>query len=135
MNQEKTIFQKIIEGEIPSHKIYEDDKCIVILDKFPNTKGQSLVISKEPIDYAFDIDDETYLHMLAIAKKIVKATDKALNPTRTCLVIEGFEVPHAHIKLFPVYDLPLNIGSGPEIDDEEAEKITVDIKNNLNLEE
>jgi len=131
MNEEKTIFGKIIDGEIPCYKIYEDDKCIVILDKFPETKGKTLVITKKPIDYVFDLEDELYEHVLKISKKIVKVLDKTFKPKRTCMVIEGFEIPHAHIKLYPVYEENLVISGGQELKDEEAEKILEEIKSNL----
>jgi histidine triad (HIT) family protein len=131
MNTEKTIFQKIIDSEIPCYKIYEDDICIAILDKFPNTKGQSLIIPKTPIDYAFDLEDEIYNHCFSVAKKIVKAIDKTLEPKRTCLVVEGFDVPHAHIKLFPVYELKLTTESGSELMDNEADKILEEIRAEL----
>jgi histidine triad (HIT) family protein len=131
MNEEKTIFGKIIDGEIPCYKIYEDDKCIVILDKFPETKGKTLVITKKPIDYVFDLEDELYEHVLKISKKIVKVLDKTFKPKRTCMVIEGFEIPHAHIKLYPVYEENLVISGGQELKDEEAEKLLEEIKSNL----
>ena len=119
---EKTIFEKIIDREIPAGIIYEDDKCICIVDKFPTTKGQTLIISKKVVDSVFDLSEDNYVHMFEIAKKIKKASEKALTPNRVCLVIEGFEVPHAHIKLFPVYDSVLKTSGGSEISDEEVEE-------------
>jgi len=97
-----TIFTKIINREIPGQFIYEDDKCVVIMDKFPVVEGQSMVISKVEVDYVFDLDDDLYAHMFAVAKKVAEATDKAFGTERTCLVVEGFEVPHVHIKLYPI---------------------------------
>jgi histidine triad (HIT) family protein len=132
MSTEKTLFEKIIDGEIPCYKIYEDDKCIVILDKFPETRGKTLIITKKPIDYFFDLEDELYEHVLKISKKITKAIDKALKPIRTCMLIEGFEVPHAHIKLYPVYEKKLVISGGKEIEDKEAQEILEKIKAELN---
>ena len=70
---EKTIFEKIIDREIPAGIIYEDEKCICIVDKFPVSKGQTLIISKEKIDNVFDLPEENYTHMMQIAKKIEKA--------------------------------------------------------------
>lgn len=119
----QTIFQKIINREIPAVKLYEDLNCVVIMDKFPSTEGQSLVISKRMTDYVFDLDDMTYAHMLLVAKRIVKATDKALTPYKTCLVIEGFQIPHAHIKIYPVTKPELNTKSGPEKTDDELEEV------------
>jgi len=118
-----SIFTKIINREIPAHFIYEDDHCVVILDKFPAVKGQSLVIPKKHIDYAFDLDDDTYIHLFKTAKMIAKASDKALAAERTCLVVEGFDVPHVHIKIYPMQDTNKALGAlmpeGVEATDEE----------------
>lgn len=129
---EKTIFEKIIDRELPAGIIYEDEKCIVIVDKFPNVKGQTLIISKEVTENVFDLSDENYEHIMKIAKKIEGALKKALKPLRVCLVIEGFEVPHAHVKLFPVTEAKLNTSGGPEISNEEVEKLVNKIKEKLN---
>ncbi len=127
-----SIFSKIIRREIPAHFIYEDEHCVVILDKFPTTIGQSLVIPKKEVDYAFDLDDETYLHLFSVAKKIAQASDKALKTERTCLAIEGFEVPHVHIKLYPVpagvRDLGRFLTPGEMADDTELESTAAEIK-------
>jgi len=98
------IFCKIGKGEIPSHKIYEDDKSLVFLDINPTTKGQCLVIPKKHTEYIFDLDDETYQYIFSVAKKIAKPIDKALNPIKTAIVVEGFDVAHCHIKLMPCYE-------------------------------
>lgn len=132
-DKERTIFEKIYDKEIPAVFLYEDEKCFVIMDKFPAVTGQSLVIPKEPIDYAFNLDNETYKHILSVAKKVALASDKALNTVRTCLVIEGFEVPHAHIKLYPVTEPQLNITPGETIGDEELKEVAEKIKNELVL--
>jgi histidine triad (HIT) family protein len=118
-----SIFTKIINREIPAHVVYEDEHCIAILDKFPAIKGQSLVIPKKEVDYAFDLDDDTYLHLFKTAKLVAKASDKAFNAVRTCLVVEGFEVPHVHIKIYPMVDTKAALGEilphGREASDEE----------------
>jgi histidine triad (HIT) family protein len=97
----ETIFTKIINREIPGHFLYEDDTCVAIMDVFPSIEGQSLVILKREVSYLFDTTDEEYQHLLSVARNVAKATDIALGTERTCLVVEGFEVPHVHIKLFP----------------------------------
>lgn len=97
-----SIFTKIIDGEIPSVKVHEDDVCLVIMDVFPSVMGQTLVIPKQEVDYLFNLEEETYNHLWATAKKVAKASDEAFATLRTCCVVEGFEVPHAHIKLYPV---------------------------------
>jgi histidine triad (HIT) family protein len=99
---EKTIFSKIIDREIPGHFVYQDDVCVVIMDAFPSTPGQVLVIPRDPVAYVFDLSDATYGHILNITKRVAKALDTVFNTSRTCIVIEGFEVPHTHIKLFPL---------------------------------
>lgn len=106
----KTIFSKIIDREIPAHFLYEDDVCVVILDAFPAVTGQSLVIPKKPVEYAFALDTDTYVHICQVAKEIACASDQALQTERTCLVIEGFEVPHVHLKLYPVTDTETSLG-------------------------
>ena len=97
-----TIFTKIINREIPGQFVYEDDVCVVLMDKFPSVTGQVLVIPKQESDYAFDLPDDVYQHIFAIAKKVSKALDAVYETERTCLIVEGFEVPHVHIKLYPV---------------------------------
>lgn len=128
----ESIFSKIIAREIPAVFLYEDDVCVVIMDKFPTVAGQSLVIPKQEIDYAFDLEDETYQHLFAVAKKIALASDKALNTARTCLAIEGFEVPHAHVKLYPLdstaHDLGKYLSGGEMAEDEELQKVADKIK-------
>lgn len=106
-----TIFSKIIAREIPAQFVYEDDICIVLMDKFPSVQGQTLVISKKEVDYIFDLPDEDYAHLFKVAKKIAQASDQAFDVKRTCLVVEGFEVPHVHIKLYPVPNTTENLGS------------------------
>ena len=119
----ESIFTKIVKREVPAEIIYEDDHCIAIMDRFPMVKGQSLVIPKEEIGYAFDLDDDTYIHLFKVAKKIATASDKAFDAERTCLVVEGFDVPHVHIKIYPLQDsdrpLASKIGMGDELTDEE----------------
>ena len=126
-----SIFTKIINREILGHFLYEDDICVAILDKFPAVKGQSLVIPKKHIDYAFDLDDDSYLHLFQIAKRIAKASDKALGAIRTCLVVEGFDVPHVHIKIYPLQDTKDPLGAvmpkGKESTDEELAVVATQI--------
>ncbi len=126
-----TIFSKIIAREITAQFVYEDDKCVVVMDKFPSVTGQTLVIPKMEVDYVFDLPEETCNHIFAVAKRVAKASDKAFATLRTCLVVEGFEVPHVHIKLYPMTDTDKNLGDvitkteekSDEILSQEAEKI------------
>lgn len=98
------IFCKIVRGEIPAQFIWQDKEFVAILDKFPTTKGQILVISKK--HYPSDISkmsESTYKKMMTAAKKVTKILKKKLPVKRIALVIEGMDVNHAHIKLYPLY--------------------------------
>jgi len=119
----ESIFTKIINRDIPGHVVYEDEHCIAILDKFPAVVGQSLVIPKKEIDYAFDLDDDTYMHLFQIAKKIGKASDKAFDAERTCLVVEGFDVPHVHIKIYPMQNTKRALGEIMPAGEEESDEV------------
>ena len=126
------IFCKIINGELPSYKIYEDMEFIVFLDIFPATKGQTLIVPKKHIDYAFNLDESTYIKMMSLAKNVVKAIDSALKPLRTALVIEGFDVPHVHIRLHPCYDHGLKMARmDPKPSDDEFKALAQKIKGSL----
>ena len=107
MAEEKTeddcIFCKIIKGEIPCYKIYEDEFSIGFLDNFPSVKGQSLVIPKKHLaPWLFDLDDEIYCKLMLAAKKVAKAIDKSFKPRKTGIMVEGLELDHVHIKIFPL---------------------------------
>jgi histidine triad (HIT) family protein len=97
-----TIFSKIVNGEIPSYKIAEDDKYYAFLDINPLAKGHTLVIPKQETDYLFDLDDELLAGLMVFAKKTAKAIDKAVNCKRVGVAVLGLEVPHAHIHLIPL---------------------------------
>lgn len=110
------IFCKILKNEIKSFKLYEDKHCIVILDKFPASDGQSLVISKKHEDYILNLDLDSYNSMFLVSRKIAKAIDLSLKTKRTCFVVEGFQVPHAHIRLHPSYNQNLVLHGSEESD-------------------
>lgn len=97
-----SIFSKIIAGEIPCHKVAENDEFIAFLDINPKTDGHTLVIPKQEIDYLFDIDDEVLGRMMVFAKTVAHAIEKAIPCTRIGVAVIGLEVPHAHIHLIPI---------------------------------
>jgi len=99
-----SIFTKIINGDIPSYKIAENDNFFAFLDINPLTKGHTLVIPKKETDYLFDLDDETLGNMMIFAKKIAGAIDKTIKCIRVGVIVIGTEVPHAHIHLIPFND-------------------------------
>lgn len=117
MNHEKTIFERIINGEIPSYKIYEDEKYYAFLDIRPISIGHTLIIPKIAIDYIFDLDNETYHGLFEIAIKIAPAIQKATNCQRVGMAVEGFGVPHAHLHLVPLFKIQ---GLDPNLQHEES---------------
>ena len=98
-----TIFTKIINGEIPCHKIAEDDKHLAFLDINPVSEGHTLIVPKVEVDYLFDLSDQQLTDMVLFGKKVAHVLDKATNCIRTGIIVEGLEVPHAHIHLIPIY--------------------------------
>jgi histidine triad (HIT) family protein len=106
-----TIFSKIIAREIPGHFIYEDDLCVAIMDKYPAVVGQSMVILRREAPYLFDLTDQEYQHLFTVAKKVAKASDQVFEVDRSCIVVEGFEVPHVHIKVYPMPSTATNLGN------------------------
>lgn len=97
-----SVFTKIIKGEIPAHKIYEDDKTLAFLDVSPYTYGHTLVIPKEETDHLWDLNNDLYLHVMKVAKKVAERQREILNPKRVGIVVEGFAVSHAHVHVFPM---------------------------------
>jgi len=97
-----SVFTKIVNGEIPSYKIAENDKFYAFLDIFPLAKGHTLVIPKEEVDYLFDIDDSVLAEMMVFAKKVAKALEQTIDCKRVGVAVLGLEVPHAHIHLVPL---------------------------------
>ncbi len=128
----KTIFEKIVDREIPAIFVYEDEMCFAIMDKFPAISGQVLIIPKKAVDYVFNLDQETYDYLFTLAKKIGTAMHKALDAERVCMLVEGFHVPHVHIKMYPVKKgEKLEIHMGPEVTDDILEEQARKIKSAL----
>ena len=97
-----TIFSKIVSGEIPAYKVYEDQEFLAFLDVFPIVKGHTLVIPKQEIDNVFNIDDELYQRYFMVCKKISHAIAKSVTCKRVGSAIVGLEVAHAHVHLVPL---------------------------------
>lgn len=97
-----SIFTKIVNGEIPCHKVAENDRFLAFLDIFPIRKGHTLVIPKKEVDYIFDLDDDLLSGLTLYSKKIASAIEKAIPCKRIGLAVAGLEVPHAHIHLIPM---------------------------------
>jgi histidine triad (HIT) family protein len=116
-----TIFTKIIKGEIPCFKVAENQTHIAFLDINPIAKGHTLIIPKKEIDYLFDLPDDLLADTMIFAKKVASAIDRVLSPIRTGVIVEGLEVPHAHIHLVPIYKESQNVSLGHSIDVSESE--------------
>jgi diadenosine tetraphosphate (Ap4A) HIT family hydrolase len=102
----KCIFCKIVKGELPSVKIWEDSKHIAVLGNHPNTEGMTLVLTKKHFDsYAFDMPEKEYKDLMGAAKKVAKLLDKKLKVQRTSMIMEGMGINHVHIKLYPLHGL------------------------------
>ena len=97
-----SLFTKIVNGDIPSYKIAEDENYYAFLDIFPLAKGHTLVIPKKEVDYLFDLDDEILKGLTVFSKRVAKAIDKTIDCKRVGVVVLGLEVPHAHIHLIPL---------------------------------
>lgn len=97
-----TIFTRIINGEIPSYKVAEDDNYYAFLDINPVAVGHTLVVPKKEVDYIFDLDDETLADMILFAKKIAKRLGEKVECKKVGITVIGLEVPHAHIHLVPM---------------------------------
>ncbi|MEY3152379.1 MAG: hypothetical protein RLZZ333_976 [Bacteroidota bacterium] len=98
-----SIFSKIIKGEIPSHKIAENDRFYAFIDVFPLVPGHTLVVPKIETDYIFDLSDEELREILSFSKPVAKAIEKAFPCKRCGIAVIGLEVPHAHVHLVPIH--------------------------------
>jgi diadenosine tetraphosphate (Ap4A) HIT family hydrolase len=148
------IFCKIANSEIPSIKIWEDEKHVAILDMNPNTKGMTLVMTKAHYDsYAFDMHDMEYIDLMVASKTVAKLLEKGLGVKRVAMVMEGMGVNHVHIKLYPMYGLDekftetwtpermffdkypgyITTHLGPKSSAEELQKVADEIRENANL--
>ncbi len=116
-----SIFSKIVTGEIPCYKIYEDETVLAFLDIHPETRGHTLVIPKIEIDKIYDLPDDVYTHLMSVVKMLSKNMEEKLG-ARTLLKVIGTDVPHAHVHLVP-YDEKYEHGKTLELAPEEFEKI------------
>ena len=97
-----SIFTRIVNGELPCHKLYEDENCLSFLDLRPINPGHALVIPKQEIDYIFDVPDDVLQHLMIVAKTVARAIDATVTCERVGIIVAGLEVPHAHIHLVPI---------------------------------
>jgi len=97
-----SIFSKIVNGEIPSYRVAEDEKYFAFLDINPLAEGHTLVIPKQEVDYLFNLDQETLSGLVLFAQRVAKAIESVIPCKRIGVAVLGLEVPHAHIHLIPI---------------------------------
>lgn len=127
-----SIFTRIMNGEIPCHKIAETNDFFAFLDVFPCAAGHTLVIPKKEIDYLFDLSDEMYAGLMQFAKSLEPAIRKAVPCKRVGVAVIGLEVPHAHVHLIPMNSMAdMNFNHKLKPTQEELAEIAEKIKANL----
>lgn len=100
-----SIFTKIINGEIPCHKITEDEDNFAFLDINPNSKGHTLCVPKKEVDKIWDLDEESYSKLMSFSRKVAIALEKAVPCKRVGMTVIGLEVPHVHVHLIPLQSM------------------------------
>jgi len=130
-----TLFTKIINGDIPSYKIAENDTHYSFLDINPSARGHTLVVPKKEVDYIFDLSDDLLADTMLFAKKVAAAIDKTLSPIRTGIIVEGMEVPHAHIHLIPIYKSmqKFSLGHSINLSEDEMKELAETISKGIKL--
>ena len=116
-----SIFSKIIAGEIPCYKIYEDDKTLAFLDIHPETPGHTLVVPKVEVDKLYDLEMEDYLAVMKTVKMLARRMEKVLG-ARTLIKVIGTDVPHAHVHLV-TFDSNYKYGQEVKMTEAEMEKM------------
>jgi histidine triad (HIT) family protein len=127
-----SIFTRIVNGEIPCHKIAETEEFFAFLDVFPCASGHTLVIPKKEIDYIFDLDDALYTGLMQFSKKVAAAVEKAVPCKRIGVAVIGLEVPHAHVHLIPMNSMAdMNFNNKLKMSQEELAEIAGRIREQL----
>ena len=127
-----SIFTKIINGEIPSYKIAEDESFLAFLDVNPNAKGHTLCIPKKEINKIFEMEDDLYIGLMQFSKKIAVALEKTVPCKRIGMAVVGLEVPHAHVHLIPLNEMDeMRFQNKVSLSKDEFEALAESIKANL----
>jgi len=98
------VFCKIVAGELPSYKVYEDEKVYAFLDIHPVNLGHTLVVPKKHAPSFYELDEETFLHGMKVVQKLAQNIMQTIKPVRVGLVVAGWDVPHTHIHIIPTND-------------------------------
>ena len=127
-----SIFTKIINGEIPSYKVAENDQFYAFLDINPNAKGHTLVVPKKEVNKLFDLNSETYNGLMDFSRKIALAMRKTIPCERIGMSVIGLEVPHVHVHLIPLNSMAdIQFQKKVKLTSEEFTEIANSIASNL----
>ena len=99
-----SIFTKIIKGEIPAHKVYEDDDTLAFLDIHPITPGHTLVVPKRQVEFVWDLEEADYRALMDAVQKVARHLRETLDAPYIGVQVIGVDVPHAHVHLIPFRD-------------------------------
>jgi histidine triad (HIT) family protein len=124
-----TLFTKIINGEIPAYKVAETNHFLAFLDIRPNAKGHTLCIPKQEVNKLFDLDEDSYMELMAFSRKVAKGIERAVPCKRVGMAVVGLEVPHVHVHLIPLNSMKdMDFAQKQDFSEEEFEVIARDIK-------
>lgn len=127
-----TIFTKIIRGEIPCAKLFENEHWLAFLDVRPMARGHALLIPKLETDYIFDLDDERLSEMLRVARPIARAIESVIPCRRIGLMVAGLEVSHCHLHLVPIQTVgDLNFANAAPADPQSLQNLAAQIRSAL----
>lgn len=100
-----TLFTKIIDGEIPGHFVWSDEQCVAFLVIDPLTDGHTIVVPRQEIDHWLDASGDLNAHLFSVAQRIGKAQQAAWGCKRVGLLVQGYEVPHLHVHVWPTNEV------------------------------
>jgi len=127
-----SIFTKIINGDIPSYKVAENENFYAFLDVNPNAKGHTLVVPKKEVNKLFDLEEESYMDLMQFSRKIAIAIEKAISCKRIGMSVIGLEVPHVHVHLIPLQNMEdIQFEKKVQLKKDEFEAIAKAIAENL----
>lgn len=127
-----TLFTKIVNGEIPSYKVAEDENYYAFLDINPNAKGHTLCVPKKEEDKIFDLDEDAYLELMRFSRKVAKAIEKTVSCKRVGIAVVGLEVPHVHVHLIPLNEMKeMTFQHKVSMSESDFEKLATEIQSNL----
>ena len=127
-----SIFTRIINGDIPSYKIAEDDNHFAFLDINPNARGHTLCVPKKEVDKIMDMEEADYLGLMSFSRKVGKAIEAAIDCKRVGITVIGLEVPHVHVHLIPLNKIAdATFTNKIQLSTEEFQEIALKIRSKL----